>query len=106
MVRIMALRIGRKEIRTYVSKNSISRNRNSRRNYIRQRLQVHLTLLTNNHTSHRNKNETIVSISCTNRWTNRTSKSSSRTIFTSLHRLSTDKLGTVSTHRAIFLQQR
>src|SRR5215217_6894684 len=106
MVHTMALRMKRKEIRTHVPTNSISRNRNPRRNYLRQRLQVHLTLLTNDHTSHRNENEAIVSISCTNRWTDRTSKSSSRTIFTSVRRLSTNQLGTVPTHRAVFLQQR
>ena len=105
MIHTMTLRMRRKGIRTHVPTNSIPRNRNPWRNYIRQRLQVHLTLLANNHTSHRDENETIVSIPCTNRWTDRTSKSSSRTIFTSLHRLSTNQLSTVSTHRAIFLQQ-
>ena len=67
MIHIMTLRMRRKEIRTHVSTNSILRNRNSRRNYLRQRLQVHLTLLANDHTSHRDENEAIVSISCTNR---------------------------------------
>src|SRR5215213_1854427 len=106
MVHTMALRVGRKGIRTHVPTNSVSRNRNSRRNYLRQRLQVHLTLLANSHTPHRDENKTIVSISCTNRWTNRTNESSSRAVLTSVRRLPTNQLGTVPTHRAVFLQQR
>ena len=106
MVYIVTLEMRRKGIRTHISTNSVSGNRNSRRNYFRQRLQVHFTLLTNDHTSHRDENEAIVSISCTNRWADRTNESSSRAVLTSVHRLSTNQLNTIPTHRAVFLQQR